>query len=774
MKFYNFLVYDSETKLLKYSKYNFDFVKYYNDFSFLTNDKNILFEHFWSTNNYSFTKPFAVYKQSEKYFKPMTDEINIYISKYGIIHGNILADISTNVSENILIKQQFDIIPYSEVNYSRIQDFVYINGIDYSYTKYNFNFDTYSEDFKIYGNKLVVFSDFVVRNYNTSGVKEIVGGYGLNPEFKRYFKINIDLEKYLFKSSVNSTLSYADKNYYNIDFVGYLNDNGDLPRTFTAPEIIEHYIRFGQFELRPVPFIKKNKTSIQRTRMACCSVFLKNKTDSPMTVGFLYSFPNDKEKYLVTVHHLIKKYRDQRYVYAIFEQDENVVIAQFKIIGYDIITDILVGIFDYTLNFNKVNNVNIEGFPEIIINYNYLTLVSETISMIGNIGYDDNLSYIDGKIINTRYSGGFNIGNSADTIPESILIQSLGVPGMSGSPVLRGDPLGSGIMECIGMVVGGLKTTSQVTVAIEGFLLANIITRIIENWNLYIIAPNITNQATIDNFVKNGFPKSWLGITNQYNHPIVAGMYKELANLSYTGGLLLTNFIIGFNVRDETFVYSANDLVDRNVIKFTGPLLTTELYNRFITNGSVPLVIVSISYFDSMTATFIKSFVGKFGKQEPYSNFVYGNSYIASYELPGNYYNKFRFEYSPIRIEYYYYNGESWIFDTESIGGNSHDWYITYSDNAGNNYYQHLFEFPQILVPYVNDYSISKYASQGITKYGFGGVSGGVGVGVDEFGSGGVSFGSGGVSFGTGGVSGGVGVDDFNLTKLLRKLNEMS
>lgn len=784
MKFYNFLVYDNETKALKYSKYNFDFAKYYSDFPFLTNDKNVLFEHFWSTNNYSFTQPFVVYKQSEKYFTPITDEIKNYVSKYGVIHGNLLADITTNFSEDILIKQQFDMIPYLETNYSRIQDFLYVNGLDYSYTKYNFDFDSYSADFKIYDNKLVIFTDFVVRNYNTSGVVQIVGGNGLNSVFRKYFKINLNLEQYLFKSGVNSTLHYADKNYYNIDFIGYFNSNGDLPRTYKPNDIIEHYIRFGQFELRPVPFIQKNKTSIQITRTACCSVFLKNKTDSPMTVGFLYSFPNDDATYLVTVHHLIKKYRDQRYIYGIFEEDDKVVIAQFKIIGYDIVTDILVGVYDHTLNFNIVNNVDLTNFPAIVINYNYLTLVSETISMIGNIGYDDNLSYIDGKIINTKYSGGFNIGNSADTIPESILIQSLGVPGMSGSPVLRGDPLGSSIMECVGMVVGGLKTTAQVTVAIEGFLLANIVTRIINNWNLYIVVPNITNQATVDNFVKNGFPKSWLGITNQYNHPIIAGTYKELANLTYTGGLLITNFIIGFNVRDEAFVYSANDLVDRNVIKFTGPLLNTQLYNRFITNGSVPLVIVSIAYFDSMTATFIKSSIGKFGKQEPYSNFVYGNSYIASYPLSGNYYNHFKFEYAPIRIEYYYYNGESWIFDTESVGGNDDDWYITYSDNAGNNYYQHLFEFPQILVPYVNDYSISKYASQGISKYGAGGIenfgTGGVNAfgsgGIDSFGSGGVgTFGSGGVGmFGSGGVGmfGSGGVDSFLIAKLLEQYHK--
>jgi hypothetical protein len=783
MKFYNFLVYDPVTRLLKYSKFNFNFETYNKDFPFLASDKNILFEHFWSTNNYSYETPFIVYKQCEKYFEPMTDEIRAYVSKYGIIHGNLMVDISTNVSEQLLIKQQFDLIPYTEINYSRIVDFLYVSGKEYSFTKYNFDFDQFSIDFGIFDNKLVMFTDFMVRNYNTSGVVPIIGCDGLNPMFTKYFKYNSNLEQYLFEYSVHSTLQYATKNYYDIDFVAYFNANQDLPRTYTPTDIIEHYIRFGQFETRIVPFIKQTKTAIQQTRMATCSVFLKNKTDTPMTVGFLYSYPNDESIYVVTVYHLIKKYRDQRYVYGIFEEENKSIIAQFKIIGYDIVTDILVGIYDYTLNFNVVNKVDMTGFPAININYDYKTLVSETVSMIGNIGYDDNLSFIDGKISSKRYSGGFDLASSAATIPESLLIQSLGVHGMSGSPVCRGDPLGTGLLECIGMVVGGLNTTSLVTIAIDGYLLANIVTRLIQNWNLFVVNTNVTDQSIIDNFVKNGFPKTWLGVTNQYNHPIVAGKYKELANLSYVGGLLITNFIIGFNVRDETFVYSSNDLVDRNVIKINGPLLKSTLYNRFITNGSVPLVIVSISYFNSMDGNFIKSYVGKFGKQTPYSEFVYGNNFIAAYDLVG-YYNKFKYQYAPIRIEYYYYNGESWLFDTELIGGNDDSWYTTYSDNAGNLYFQHMFEFPQILGPFSEDYSISKYGTAGITNFGLSGTNEFGTSGTNEFGSSGINaFGSSGVGpfgasgvpmFGSGGVGmfGSGGMNDFVIAKLLEQLNK--
>jgi hypothetical protein len=48
-----------------------------------------------------------------------------------------------------------------------------------------------------------------------------------------------------------------------------------------------------------------------------------------------------------------------------------------------------------------------------------------------------------------------------------------------------------------------------------------------------------------------------------------------------------------------------------------------------------------------MSGNFIKSYVGKFGKQMPYSEFVYGNNFIASYDLPGGYYNKFKCIFNP-------------------------------------------------------------------------------------------------------------------------------
>jgi hypothetical protein len=710
-KFYSLLVYDPESKGLLYTKYNFNFELYASDFKILTSDRNQIFDDFWKRNNYVPTKPYQIYADYIKYFKPITQEIVDYIDKYGVFHSNWEANISTNISDSIIEINQFDLIPYTDEEVRRLQDYLYPTGTEFTYTKYNFNFDTYAADFRLYTkNKLVLFTDFVLRCYSASGVVLTTAGYGIAEEFKQYFTSNAGLMDYLVKYGVYSILKYTDRNISNIDFEQYIKLNGDLGN-LSVHDAKEHYLRYGQFEMRQIAFIKEQKKAIEITRSAICSVFLKNKGDSPLATGFLYAHSNEN-RYIVTCYHIIKKYRDQRYIYGIFENDNKSIIAQFKIIGYDSVSDVMVAKYDHTLNYNIVNKIDLTGFPSIVLNSGYKTVVSENVSLIGNIGFDDNLSYSGGRIMNTRYSGGFNVGDSADTIPESVLIQTYGTPGMSGSPVLKGDPLGKEQMECIGMLVGALKSSDQIMVAIDGYLLDNIVQVIIDNWYLYIDLLGITNQAKIDNFVKNGYPKAWLGITNQYNHPILAKTYKELANLSYVGGLLITNFIIGFNVRDEQFVYSSNDLVDRNVIKFDGPLLNSKIYSRFITNGNVPIVIKSISYFDTVNSSFEHIHIGKFGQQIPYSHYVYGQSYIATYQLPDTYYNTLRYEFGPITIEYYYYDGEIWRYDVEKLGGNSPDWYITYEDNASNKYYQHKFEFPQILIPYVHDYSISKYASE--------------------------------------------------------------
>lgn len=87
--FYSLLVYDEISKQLLYTKYNFDFDTYKDDFNILSNDKVQIFTDFWIRNNYIKSKPYIVYDDYKKYFKPITPEIIEYVDKYGCLHKNI-------------------------------------------------------------------------------------------------------------------------------------------------------------------------------------------------------------------------------------------------------------------------------------------------------------------------------------------------------------------------------------------------------------------------------------------------------------------------------------------------------------------------------------------------------------------------------------------------------------------------------------------------------------------------------------------------------------
>ena len=63
----------------------------------------------------------------------------------------------------------------------------------------------------------------------------------------------------------------------------------------TNDEVIEHYLRFGQFEQRTVNMIVVQESPINKFRQSICTVFLKNKKDSAICAGFLY---NNKDGYI--------------------------------------------------------------------------------------------------------------------------------------------------------------------------------------------------------------------------------------------------------------------------------------------------------------------------------------------------------------------------------------------------------------------------------------------------------------------------------------------
>lgn len=736
-KLFNFLIYRNGQLAL--SKYNFNFSRFQTEIKHsgdLNDPENKiwLFGEFLRRINFNLESKIINLLDYEKFFDPITPEIRAYVSKYGVFHSLWNNYIGIDYDTKFFEEHQFDLYPYPDS--LRIQDFIYSNS-NFDFNKFNFNFDKYMQDWIISDNKLVAFTDFIYRNYKltsytsykTSPYYNLPDGYVVLPEFQKYFlPVTENLINYITTYSVSSHNSLSDRTLNTIDFTKYSALNFDLPN-FANPTIAkEHFISFGQFEQRILAFKTNNLLPIQEARKGVASVFLKTKNDSPLSTGFLFKqIGNETDIYLITVYHLIAKYPDQRYLYAIFENDAvNNFSAQFRIIGYDTITDVMVAIYEPSLNYNQLFQVDWSKQVFLNIDYSYKAPPGEVVHLIGNIGFNDNLSTIQTVIMNDNYSGGFGVAGSSETMPNSLLLQFSTSHGTSGSPILQGDPNGSSKLNIIGMLIGALVEAHGTLIAIDNYVLLNVIFAIIQKWNLLLslqIANTISDINTVnrvDDFIKNGYPKAWLGIANQYNHPILAGTYKELSNLNYIGGLLVTNFIIGFNYRDEKFVYTSRDLIDRNVFQIQGPLINTGMYTKFISNGSVPIVIKSITFYDGIQTEMVKLHIGKFGQQQSYSRFVYAQNYITllNSDTSKHYYNLYILQFGPIIIEYYYYDGKQWNLETEQIGGNSDDWYVDYTDNIGNIYHQHKFEYPMTLLPYFNNYSISKYA---VESYGLGG-----------------------------------------------------
>lgn len=716
-KLFNFLIYENGN--IVYSKYNFDFNQYANDVNMNNATKIEIFGNFIKRNETDYFNKLTLNPIFKKYFKPMTQQIQTYIKKWGIIHSVWLNYVGMSQSIEYYEQNQFDLIEYDPV--ILIQDFLYSESYIYTYTKYNFNFDKYSSDFNIPDNKLVIFTDFIFRNYKLSidpkyldtPYYNLIDGYIVLPEFKKYcIPFLQTMRDYISTVAPMSNNLLSDRIMSNIDFSKYSLYNQDLPE-MTIDQAKEHFIYNGQFQMVKLTYFTKTLKPIEKARKNVCTVYLNNRIDTPVATGFLYK--KTQNNYLVTVYHTIKAYPDQRYIYAIFENDaDNNFAAQFRIIGYDIITDILIAIYDPILNFNGLYKPDFSKQEYLEIDYSHKPLVGSSVTIIGNSGLSDNLTTINANIMNHNYSGGFDIDGSAETLPDSLLLQCIGNIGMSGSPVLV-NKTNTNSMQIIGIVLGALSEIDSSVIAVNNYIVINVIRSIIQRWELLQIT-GVTGINKIDDFIKNGYPKSWLGIINQYYHPVLANTYKELSNFKYIGGLVITNFIVGYNFRDGKYVYTTRDLVDLNVIKLDGPLLNTKIFNRFISSGNVPIVIKSIRYYDTLLNEPTIAKIGKYGDQVSYSRYVYGNHYTSLNQLSNtNYYNLYTMRFMPITIEYFYYDGKNWQPESEVVGSDGtntdSDWYVDYTDNIGNVYHQHKFEYPLILLPYFEDYSINKYSN---------------------------------------------------------------
>ena len=201
INFFYFSAFDQTTKQLMYSKYNFNFTLYNNTFFVppLTNPEDpsgqiILFRDFLIRNGTTYSAAYTVLPNLTQYFDlptPVGPDIINYMNTYGYcIHPNYN---NTNVipptfiSSTQLVLDQFNMLPYNDTTIDIVQDYIYYDSSGNLCSKWNFDFDTYSRDFIVYGSKLFIFTDFVTRCIHLSGTTFGINGYGLPAIFNIYF-----------------------------------------------------------------------------------------------------------------------------------------------------------------------------------------------------------------------------------------------------------------------------------------------------------------------------------------------------------------------------------------------------------------------------------------------------------------------------------------------------------------------------------------------------------------------------------------------------------
>jgi hypothetical protein len=195
------LIYDDNLHL-KYCRLNLNFERLNSgpemaEYKIDSKSYKSIFKNFLELNMGAETEyinnPYYVLPQFEQYFDQIKPEQIDYLNYFGM-------------------KITINSIMYVKVpGYVRIHDWVVSDKNTFlKYTKYNFYFDLYSSQMKIYGSKLLIFSDFLSRNY----VAPIPIVFDLYENFVKYFfNMTDDLQKYICTKGLNSSYEFDKKSY---------------------------------------------------------------------------------------------------------------------------------------------------------------------------------------------------------------------------------------------------------------------------------------------------------------------------------------------------------------------------------------------------------------------------------------------------------------------------------------------------------------------------------------------------------------------------------
>ena len=719
-EFYCFAVFDPSTKKLLYSKYNFDFPKFRTDKSISDASGNSeVFHHFLTLNDTDLWKPFTVKDDLKTYFLPMTPNIQEYFDLYNYLPWDFnLHTSNTQVSNDTILKEEFNLVDYDYFTQIPVVCEFLHDDDTHIYSKYNFNFQKYSAEFNVHGSKISVFYDLLLRiTYLSDNVFGYIGFNKIPDKFKNYFYTDetsqTQLSEYLEKYSVFSPFPNVRQSLENIDFTvykTYVNSNYPSVNCDTNEKAKIYYLTTGQFQQDTIIFVKKKDETIREAVNSVCTVIT---SDNSFGSGFLVKGPPEenikngvKQIFMVTCYHIIDS-SDKNVLFACCNYKGITIKLMFRIIGYERHSDICICMYDDTLSHNRTfypeETYHIRDNLKLLeLNGEAVTFLGQKVCTIGNPSLIDNDSYMEGRIIDPIYTGPFE-KTEVLPYPPTILTSIHASKGQSGSPVFIEDDNNSLI--CIGMLTSKSGENNQYCVAINNNLFKSAVFNGIVNWFYLVSKFGINDIENLRYYSQDAsFPKKWLGVIFEYYNP-VSTTYPEFKSLPYVGGVFIESFILGFNKNTKKFVTNYDDLSEQNVIKIDTPLLKSNMYSRFFLSKNVPIVLKSVKMYDQINGQYKKVLLGKYADQEGMDCITYGilqNGTIMN--IPG-FTNLVYYKYSKLTFEYYYYTGKEWLLETETIGGNDPSWYNTYEDDFGHKFYQHKFDYPAFLLPYLEPFA---------------------------------------------------------------------
>jgi hypothetical protein len=207
----------------------------------------------------------------------------------------------------------------------------------------------------------------------------------------------------------------------------------------------------------------------------------------------------------------------------------------------------------------------------------------------------------------------------------------------------------------------------------------------------------------------------WLGTIGSYfNIANSVSKRLELRTLPYTGGYVIEQFVVGYNVITGTFVTNPLELGEQHIIKLETPLLNSKLYRKYIESSNTPIVIKSIRFFENKNSNYNTYQIGKYGNQHGLGVFSYGLREIGVSNLVDNsndYYFNFKTKIQDIKIIFYYFNGEKYVEDSETIVSDEDSSYTVNIDGLGNKFFQDKWTFPINLITKLDEYWNNQHLS---------------------------------------------------------------